>query len=109
LRRPCGREVFKPREQCGFRSIYPLLNDRALNPILGTGAPCRGPCEMARKPREPKDVIEPAFDAVEHAAENNASLVAPLPPKPVEGPIDRDEIRRSLIARFPKTLAYLAK
>jgi hypothetical protein len=63
---------------------------------------------MAKKPREPKDVIEPAFDPVE-AVENKASLAGPLPPRPVEGPIDRDEIRRNLIARFPKTLAYLAK
>jgi hypothetical protein len=56
---------------------------------------------MNDKPKEPKTVKSPALQADEPSAT--------FAPKPVEEPVDRSEIRRRLMARFPKTLAFLAK
>jgi len=65
---------------------------------------------VRKKAKGRKKVTRAAARRTEHRAKRASGAAAEaFRPHPAKEPVNKDAIRRDLIRRFPKTLAYLAQ
>ena len=94
-----GRGIVRAFNALRTRDCYVGLTGAKGGPHMGASRREGGELMLAFLKQPPPAVETPTLDPKE----------APREPRPMRGPVDYDAMRRRIMARFTKTIAYLAE